>query len=174
MESFMDTAGLTIEDLEQFCEGSVLEEQVKNALFDDAKIEAFFVNNRTEFEYVRISVITVADVNLAKELLLRIAEDGDDFHVLAREFSIDDTKYGGGYAGIIHRGMLPPETAAKVFNAAAGSVIGPFPAEKGFRLILVEEIVACELDDTVRGRIKESLFSQWLHSRLRQGIRVEV
>lgn len=174
MEAFMDTAGITLDDLEQFCEGSVLEGLVKDALFDDAKIEAYFVNNRSGFEYVRVSVITVADENLARELLLRIEEDGDDFHQLAREFSTDDTKYGGGYAGLVNRAMLPPEIAAKVFNTAAGGVTGPFPAEERFKLIYVEEVVPCELDDNLREKIKDILFSQWFQARLREGIRVEV
>ncbi len=173
MEAFMDTAGITLDDLEQFCEGAILENYVKNALIDENNIKAYFVNNRNEFEYVLISVITVDDENLAKELMLRIEEDGDDFHTLAREFSIDDTKYAGGYTGRVNRGMLPPEIAAKVFNAAAGDVTGPFSAEKGFKLILVEEVVRCEMDSNVKESIKDRLFSQWLQSRLRGGIRVE-
>ena len=116
----------------------------------------------------------VADENLANEIVMQVTEDGEDFHRLAREHSIDEqTKCGGGYVGMVSRSMLAPEAAAKVFNAEPGDLVGPFEKEGMSQLILVEEVNRAELDEEIKDAIKERIFNEWLAEILKGGITVQ-
>jgi parvulin-like peptidyl-prolyl isomerase len=117
MLNFLKNNGLTEDDFETFCEASVLTIALKNHLATERKIEEYFVNNWAEFDQARISMISVKEKALADEILVQIAEEGEDFHKLARKHSTDEaTKYSGGYLGRVSRRMLSPDISAKVFN----------------------------------------------------------
>ncbi|MBI5057508.1 MAG: peptidylprolyl isomerase [Nitrospirae bacterium] len=169
---FLQDAGLSEEDFESFCESAVLVGPVRETLADEKKVREFFINNRPDFDTAVISVIVVSDESLANEILMQITEDGADFHKLARTYSIDEeTKNYGGYVGEVTRAALVPEISAKVFNASAGDVLGPFRGEDFQQLVLVEKIVKAELNDVVIERIKNRLFYQWVSQFTKDGIK---
>lgn len=173
MFAFLGNAGLTEDDFESFCESVILTEKLKERLADDIQIEEHFVNSRAEYDQARISVILVREEPLANELLVRITEEGEDFHNVAREFSFDEqTRYAGGYAGMVSRRMLPAAVAAKVFAAGYADVVGPFDLECGFQLVLVEEVRKAELNDAVRQKIKEKIFGEWLSQFVKNGVSI--
>ena len=171
--SFLENNGLTEEDFEQFCELNLLISAVKDKLADENKINEHFVNNRSAYDRTRISMIVVADENLANEIIMEITEEDADFHALARKHSLDEmTKYAGGYIGWITRQALPPESSAKVFNAEAGEVIGPFPVEKNFQLIFIEEVRRAEISDNLKEVIKDRIFDEWAFQFYKDGIKI--
>jgi len=136
-------------------------------------IEQYFMARRSEFDKAEISTILVATEDLAKELKMRVAEDGDDFHRLARQYSLDaGSKLCGGYVGLMSRRSLPPAAAAMVFGAAAGEVLGPFRRGDLFQLIFVEEVRTGELSQDVRVSIAERVFSEWVSRFLKDGFEV--
>jgi parvulin-like peptidyl-prolyl isomerase len=160
---FLNKAGLSEDDLEAFCENSILTAKLTDQLADDMKIEEYFVNNHSDFDLARIHKIVVKEKGLADEILIQIEEEEKDFHTGAREYSIDEsTKYGGGYFGFVTRNMLQLDVAAKVFNASANDVLGPFEEEDLYELIKVEEVLKAELNDIVKEKIKKLLFEEWL------------
>jgi parvulin-like peptidyl-prolyl isomerase len=167
----LDRSGLTIDDLEGFCMAALLSETLKNHLADDVTIEAYFVNRRSRFDRARLSMIVVEKAQLANELIMQVTEDEADFHRLARRYSIDqDSRYAGGYVGVITRNGLPEVISAKVFNAGPGDLLGPFERNGNYQLILVEELIKPELNDRIRAEIREALFMEWLAPALREGV----
>ena len=173
MLAFLQQAGMTEDDFEFFCETSVLAEKVKARLADAKRIEEHFVNFRAEYDLARISVIFVQDESLAREIVVQTTEEDEDFHKLARKHSVDaTTKYAGGYAGVLSRGMLPAEVSAKVFTANSGEVIGPFKTGGLFHLILVEEVMKADLNDSTKGLIRERIFGEWMSQFLSDNITI--
>jgi parvulin-like peptidyl-prolyl isomerase len=171
--AFLENNGLTEEDFEQFCEQNLLISAVKDKLADKNKINENFVNNRSAYDRVRISMIVVADENLANEIFMEITEEDADFHALARKHSLDEmTKFAGGYIGWITRQALPPESSAKVFNAEAGEVLGPFPVEKNFQLIFLEEVKRAEMSENLKEVIKDRIFDEWAFQFYKDGIKI--
>ena len=171
---FLSRHGLTVDDFEEFCKGAVLTNVLRDHLADEKAIADYFVNNRSDLDLARVSTIMVADKNLASEIVMQVTEDGEDFHALAREHSLDEqTKGGGGYVGMVSRSMLSSDTSAKVFNAEAGDLVGPFEKEGMFQLILVEEVIKAELNDEIKEGIKERIFNEWLAEILKTGITVQ-
>ncbi len=172
---FLKDSGLTDDDFEAFCESEVLTRCVKDHFATEDKIQEYFVNNRLEFGRVRVSNITVKEEHLAREIMMRTREDGEEFHTLARRYSLDEeTKYAGGYVGVVSRCLLLPEVAAKVFHATAGDLLGPFLQDKLYRLILVEEVIKAELNDRVKEEIKEKLFYEWTSTFLKGELAVRI
>ncbi|MBW2060995.1 MAG: peptidylprolyl isomerase [Deltaproteobacteria bacterium] len=170
---FFENNGLTEDDFEAFCEASLLTTAVKEHLAPKSKIEEYFVNHRSELDLARISSIMVKDENLANEIVLQVTEEDEDFHALARRHSLDEkTKYAGGYLGYVSRDMLWPEMAAKAFNAAEGDLVGPFPIEDFFQLILIEELRKAELNEELREVIKQRIFDEWASQFFQEGIKI--
>jgi len=171
MHNFLKNNGLTEDDFETFCEAAILITILKNYLANEKKIEEYFINNRSEFDRARISIITVKEKSLADEILIQVNEEGEDFHQLARNHSMDEaTRFYGGYVGSVSRRMLPAEVSAKVFNAKPGDVLGPFERDGLFQLILIEEVMKAELNENVKEVIKERIFGDWVSQFLKDGI----
>ena len=175
MVVFLRNAGLELDDFETFCESSLLTTALKDHLADEKKIQDHFINNRSDFDLARVSIIVVRDENLAHEIIIQVTEDGEDFHGLARRHSLDEaTRYRGGYVGMISRQMYPPEVNSKIFSAAAGDLLGPFRKDALFQLILVEEVIRADLDERVKEAIREKIFRGWAYSFLKEGIKISV
>ncbi|MBN1848972.1 MAG: peptidylprolyl isomerase [Deltaproteobacteria bacterium] len=172
---FLDQSGLTEDEFEAFCESSLLIADFKDRMAKAKKIEEYFINNRSEFDLARISIIAVDEEGLANEIAMQVAEDGEDFHALARRYSLDETtKYAGGYVGAVSRKMLSPEIAAKVFSADSGDLLGPFQKEQYQQLIWVEEVIKPELNDHIKEMIKERIFAQWVSQFFEEGVNINI
>ena len=174
MIDYLERSGLDEDDFEAFCEASLLTADLKEHMAEEKKVEEYFINNRSEFDFARISVIIVGEEGLANEIAMQVTEDGEDFHALARRHSLDEaTKYSGGYVGVVSRKMLSPEIAAKVFNADAGDLVGPFQKDEHQELIWVEEVIKPELTDQIKEGIKERIFAQWVSRFFEEGVRIK-
>jgi parvulin-like peptidyl-prolyl isomerase len=172
---FLTKAGLTELQLETFCESGLLAEGLKGRLADEKRVREYFLDNRSQFDIARISIMVVLEKNLADELATQVKEDGLDFHTLARKYSADESsKFAGGYVGWIARRELDPAVVAKVFNASAGDVLGPFEKDGSFQLLLVEEVKRAEFTEDVKEAIKERFFQEWVRQFLKDDIHVHV
>jgi parvulin-like peptidyl-prolyl isomerase len=170
---FLQNADATEDDFAAFCETVLVTSKLIEHLANDTQVNEHFLNNRSDFDLARISIISVKDKNLADEIAMQVNEDGEDFHILARRHSVDKaTKHSGGNAGWISRNMLPPDVASKVFTAGSGDLLGPFQNQDLFQLILVEEVTRGELTDSVKDTIKERLYLEWASQFLRDGIKL--
>jgi parvulin-like peptidyl-prolyl isomerase len=74
----------------------------------------------------------------------------------------------GGYRGILNRKDLKPEISAAAFAATPPQVLKPVVTSKGAHLILVEELIEPQLNETLRYKILSDLFSEWLKQQLEQ------
>lgn len=161
MIAYLKGRGLSVDDFERFCEESAMLALLRDRFAGREAIAACFLNHRSRFDRVRLSIITVEDENLAQELRMRVSEDGEDFHALARRYSADEYRHAGGYLGLVRRGNFSPDMEAKLFNAGAGDILGPFPEGERFHLFLVEEVVRAELDEKVTEDVKDLIMSEW-------------
>lgn len=171
---FFKDIGVSADDFEWFCESSLAAARLKDHLVGENEIAEYFINNRYHFDLARISVALVRNAAVASEIIMQVKEDGEDFHALARQYSMDEaTRYAGGYAGLITRNMLPAGISAKLFNATAGDLIGPLKKGEFFQVILVEEVIRAELTDEVKELITERIFEEWISQFLKGGVKIE-
>lgn len=169
-EEFLRRAGLGEDGFSAYCQAQALRLAVRDHLGTEERVHEHFMAHLNAFDRARISRIVVDEEELANELRMRIAEDSEDFHKLAREHSREEeTRPAGGYAGVVHREDLDYEAAARVFSAPPGSLVGPLAQGEQHVLILVEEVLKAHLDDELREEIKDRLLAEWELEMMSQG-----
>jgi parvulin-like peptidyl-prolyl isomerase len=166
--AWLERNRMTVDDMEQVVEESLLVEKLKDKLAG-GKIEPYFAENKIRFDQVELSHIVVKDEGMARELLAQVSEEDADFEALARQYSIDArTARAGGYIGTAYRKELSPAVEAAAFGAKDGEKVGPVKTDMGHHILFVHRIKRAELGDTSRAAIREILFHQWLADRRKQ------
>lgn len=82
---------------------------------------------------------------------------GADFANVATTASESGTKSKGGDLGEVARGELLPDLDKAVFNATAGSVIGPIETRSGWHILKVEQRLPSEVPafESVKARLRK-------------------
>lgn len=138
----------------------------------DAAVAEYFKLNSPRFESVEVRHIVVTDEGTAKEIVSCLRDDPASFAEMAAEHSLADTGERGGAIGKVLRGALAAEIEAKVFNAAPGDLLGPFPSvEDGrFEVFMVEARHPARLDAEVATEIRRLLREAWLAARAQEHV----
>ncbi len=149
-------------------EQALLARKLREKLVREEAVEAFFFENRLDFDRARISRIVVKEEGLAQELSAQVRE-GRGFADLARKYSIlKEEAWAGGYAGTPSRRDMPSELEALVFGAKNNSLVGPAAVEGEHHLVWVHELIPAQLTAELREIIRQALFERWLESELRK------
>jgi parvulin-like peptidyl-prolyl isomerase len=85
------------------------------------------------------------------------ARSGAEFSKLAQTYSEAGSKDKGGDLGEVARGELLPDLDKAVFNATAGSVIGPISTKSGWHILKVEQRLPSEVPafESVKDRLRK-------------------
>jgi peptidylprolyl isomerase len=132
----------------------------------------YFKLNSPKFDSVEVSHIVLDTEGEAKELIFSLREDPDSFAEMAREHSIADTRERGGVIGKVLRGSLKSDVEAKVFNAAVGDLLGPFPSSDRsfYEIFTVSAKHPAVLDEEATVEVRRLLREQWLLARAQEHI----
>jgi foldase protein PrsA len=170
MEDFLQRNGMSNDDFYDYCFSRALRLAVRDNLGAEEQVHSYFMAHLGQFDRARISRIVVSDQELANELLMRVGEDGEDFHKLAREYSREEqSRYAGGYVGLVRREDLEYEASALVFASQPGALLGPLNQDDQYHLILVEGLIKAQLDEEVRAEIKDRLLADWESAMINAG-----
>src|ERR1700716_1872934 len=133
MNHYLDTLGVSLDEFESFMTDSLYQEKMMEQVCSDKAFEKYFKLNSPKFDSIEVSHIVLDTESKAKEMIAVLTDDPDSFTEMAREHSIVDTREQGGVIGKVLRGSLKTDIEAKVFNASAGDLLGPFPSsDKSF------------------------------------------
>jgi len=159
---------LSLDDFEELVYVSVISAKLIEYLFAQ-KVEAVFVEHQLDYTQVVIYEVVFDDEDLAMEMFYAIAEGEISFPEVAHQY-IQDTslRRTGGYKGILNRTDLKPEISAAVFATTPPQIIKPIITSEGVNLIFVEEIIQPELNEMLRSKILNNLFSEWLKEQIEQ------
>jgi len=162
---------LSLDDFEEMVYTNVISGKLAQHLFGD-KIEPWFVEHQLDYAGAGIYEVVLDDEDLAMELFYALQEGEMSFFEIAQQY-IEDTELRrrGGYRGIVRRKEMKPEISAAVFAAKPPQILKPIVTAKGVHLILVEEVVKPQLDNTLRHQIGSDLFSEWINQQFN---RVEI
>ncbi len=157
---------ITADDWEEGIRDRLLADKLATSLFAQG-IEAFFIQNKINFEQVLLYQIVVPYEQLAWEIFYQIEEEEMSFYQAAHLYDIDEKRrYSCGYEGHLCRWNLSPDIAALVFGAKPGECLLPFHTELGYHLFMVEEFIASELTPEIYQNILNNMFDEWLEREL--------
>ncbi len=159
---------LSGDEFEQLIYESVVTAKLINHLFGD-RVEAYFYEHQLDFTQAVIYEIIFDNFDVALEQFYALEENEITFAEIARQYIQEpNLRRQHGYKGILPRKALNSAISAAVFAAHPPQVLKPIVIEKYTHLILVEEIIEPQLDESLYGQIISQLFSAWLEKEVQQ------
>lgn len=169
---YLDAMRISLDEFEAFITASLYQEKMMRKICDDQAVQGYFKLNSPKFDSIEVSHIVLDSESKAKEMMAVLRDDPDSFDEMAREHSITDTRERGGLIGKVLRGSLRSDVEARVFNAAAGDLLGPFASgdRTTFEIFRVNAKNPAHLDDDTATEVRRLLREEWLRARAREHV----
>jgi len=170
MNRYLEANKITLDDFEQYLTEMLYHEKMLEQIGREEAVDEYFNLNAPKFDSIDISHIMVDSKGKAREIMAMLEDDPDSFGELAREHSLADTCEDGGYIGRVLRGALRSDVEAKVFNAAEGDLLGPYPSadESYFEIFTVNAKRPAALNDDTVDEVRRLLKEEWIAARARE------
>lgn len=160
--------GLSIDEFEEIVYNNVVSNKLVEHLFKD-KVEPWFYENKSNYAGAVIYEVTLDDEDLAMEIFFELQEGEVSFPEIAHQYIQDkELRRVGGYKGLVKRKDLKAQISAAVFAAKPPQLLKPIVTSNGIHLILVEELIQPELDDTLQYQIMSDLFEEWIKTKMEE------
>ena len=130
------------------------------------KIESRFLKRKSELDIIVYSLIRVSDINVAKELYLRICAKEAEFGELAAIYSQGPERRSRGIVGPMGIGRAHPKLIKVLENSKIGEISPPFLINESYLIVRLEFIELAELNDSMREQISEELFNTWIEEQV--------
>jgi peptidylprolyl isomerase len=172
MNHYLDALGISLDEFEDFVTDGLVHEKMMEQVCSDAAVEQYFKLNSPKFESVEISHIVLDSEGKAREMMSALADDPDSFAEMVSEYSVGEARENGGVIGKVLRGSLRPDLEARVFSAAAGDLLGPFPSQDRtlFEIFAVNAKHPATLDGETAVEVRRLLREEWLAARAQEHI----
>ncbi len=169
---YLDRLGVSLDEFEAFVTDDLYLEKMMEQVCSRAAVEQYFAAHSPRFDAIEVSHIVLDAEGGAKEMASVLRDDPGCFGAMAREHSIAPTREQGGVIGRVLRGALKTEVEAKVFNAAAGEVLGPFASadRSFFEIFMVTARHPARLDEDAAAEIRRLLREEWLAARAQEHV----
>ena len=167
MNQYLDAVGISLDDFESFVIEHILYDEMNAKIVNDEAVDEYFKLNSPKFDAIDLSHIVVESEGMAREIVALLEDDPEMFEELARGHSIADTKGNGGYIGRVLRGSLHADVEAKVFQAEAGAILGPFevPGSSTLEIFRINAKDPASLNIETTDEVKRLLREEWLAAR---------
>ena len=172
MNHYLDTLGVSLDEFESFITDGLYQEKMMVQVCNDKAVEQYFKLNSPKFDSIEVSHIVLDTEGKAKEMMSVLMDDPDSFAEMAREHSIGDARERGGVIGKVLRGSLKTDIEARVFNAAIGDLLGPFPSpdRSFYEIFAVNAKYPAMLDEDTSTEVRRLLREEWLMARAQEHI----
>ncbi|WP_244816195.1 peptidylprolyl isomerase [Caballeronia sp. Lep1P3] len=170
MNNYLDALNVSLDEFETYITDTLYQEKMLEKVGTQREVEEYFQLNSPRFDSIEVSHIVLDTEGSAKEMMSYLGDDPESFADMAREHSLADTRDDGGVIGRVMRGQLKPDIEAKVFNAEAGDLLGPFISADGasFEIFAVTAKYPAKLDEDVTAEIRRLLREDWLLARAQE------
>ncbi len=174
LEESLKKEGLSFEEYkkrlsEQIIISKVVSQQIRNKIVvSEEEVKKYMEANKESFtdnEAFKIKQIFLgrpkndADIKVIEDrasLIIQRLKAGEDFSILAEEYSEDTSGKLGGDLGFIKKSQMAKEFIDALYSMKVGDFSKPFWTEKGLHIIKLEEKVSAQSTDEA----KESVLKQ--------------
>lgn len=133
--------------------------------YHSGKVEARFLDRKPNLDIVTYSLIRTNDAYQARELYLKIKEEGADFGFLAEKYSDGIEKSSRGVIGPVPLAQAHPRVVSELRAAKPGEVRAPINVE-GINLILrLDSLMNAKLDAAMEQRMATEIFDEWINEQ---------
>jgi parvulin-like peptidyl-prolyl isomerase len=172
MNRYLDALAVSLDEFEAFVMDSLYREKMMEQVCSAKAVEQYFKLNSPKFDSIEVSHIVLDTEGKAKEMVALLRDDPTSFADMAREHSIASTREQGGVIGKVLRGSLRTDVEAKVFSAAVGDLLGPFPSSDRsvYEIFLVNAKKPAVLDEETAAEVRRLLREEWLSARVQEHV----
>jgi parvulin-like peptidyl-prolyl isomerase len=169
---YLDALGISLDEFEEFITDGLYQEKMMEQVCNEQEVQQYFKLNSPRFDSVEVSHIVLDSDGKAREMMSVLQDEPEAFAEMAREHSVAETREQGGLIGKVPRGALKGDLEARVFNAAPGELLGPFPSSDGatFEIFCVNAKHPATLDLDTSAEIRRLLREQWLVARSQEHV----
>ncbi|CCK81076.1 peptidylprolyl isomerase [Desulfobacula toluolica] len=128
-EDYKDTVSVTESDIKEYYEQNP--EQFKIPQKIEARHILIKVSEDAEEEVVK------ATEKRAREIYVKAVDEGQDFELLAKQYSEGPSKENGGYLGVFEKQSMVKPFADKAFAMKAGEISTPVRTRFGWHIIKI-------------------------------------
>lgn len=158
---------LTEAQLEALATRGLLVEKFKQATWGN-KLESYFLSRKGQLDRVIYSLIRTQDPGIAQEVYFRIQENEQSFADLARQYSQGSEAQTGGMIGPIEISTPHPTLSQLLRLSQPGQLLPPTRLEDWLVIVRLEKFMPAQLDETMRQRLLNECFTNWLSEQLKQ------
>ncbi len=164
-QAWLEANHLTPEELQEIAERPIRLEKFKQETWKN-KVENYFVSRKSALDQVVYSLIRTKNSGLAHELYFRIAEGEQPLADIAREYSEGPEARTGGILGPVPLSQPHPAISKLLSVSQPGQLWPPRPLTEWMVIIRLEKFIPAQLDDSMRHRLIDELFENWLREQL--------
>lgn len=169
VQAWVSRYGMTTPQMEQLSLRELKLEKFKQATWGH-KLEAYFLQCKSQLDRVVYSLIRTRDNGIAQELYFRIQEEENSFAQLAKDYSQGAEAQTGGLVGPVELSVPHPQIAKMLMSSKPGQLWPPLPIGEWTVILRLEKFLSAQLDPPTEQRLLNDLFQQWLMSQMQQQI----
>jgi peptidyl-prolyl cis-trans isomerase SurA len=189
LEESLKKEGLSFEEYkkrlsEQIVISKVVSQQIRNkVVVSEEEVKKYMEANKESFtdgETFKIKQIFLgrpkddADIKVIEDrasIIIQRLKAGEDFSILAEEYSEDPSGKLGGDLGFIKKSQMAKEFIDALNSMKVGEFSNPFWTEKGLHIIRLEEKVAAQSTDEARESVLKQLTESQFSERYKSWIK---
>ncbi|MDP2755069.1 MAG: peptidylprolyl isomerase [Nitrospirota bacterium] len=189
LEESLKKEGLSFEEYkkrlaEQIVISKVVGQQIRNkVIVSEEEVKKYMEANKESFtdgETFKIKQIFLgrpkddADIKVIEDrasIIIQRLKAGEDFSILAEEYSEDPSGKLGGDLGFIKKSQMAKEFIDALNSMKVGEFSNPFWTEKGLHIIKLEEKVAAQSTDEARESVLKQLTESQFSERYKSWIK---
>ncbi|MFM7450494.1 MAG: peptidylprolyl isomerase [Leptolyngbyaceae cyanobacterium] len=165
LQSWLSRQGMHRDQLDHLMTRSLRLEKFKHQTWDH-QVESYFLQRKAKLDRVIYSLIRTNSLELAQELYFRIQEGEQSFSELARIHSQGPEAQTGGLIGPVELSVPHPVLANVLASSQPGQISPPTRLMEWIVLVRLEQFLPAQLDDTMRPRLLNELFDEWIQTQM--------
>lgn len=166
-KTWLGRYGMTEQQLQSLATRELRVEKFKQITWGP-KLESYFLSRKDQLDKVIYSLIRTRDIGIAQELYFRILEGEQSFAELARAYSQGPEAQTDGLIGPVELSVPHPTLAQLLSLSQPGQLCPPTRVGEWLVLVRLEKFIPAQLDDSMRRRLLDECFNNWLQDQLEQ------
>jgi parvulin-like peptidyl-prolyl isomerase len=167
LETWLISRGLSREQLDHIITRNTKLEYFKQGNWEN-KLESYFLQRKAKLDRVIYSLIRVKDIGIAQELYFRIQEGEQSFSELASQYSLGSEAETGGLLGPMELSVPHPDLAKMLAASQPGKLLPPTRLGEWIVIVRLEKFLSSQLNESMRQRLLNELFENWIQSQYKQ------
>ncbi|RMF63306.1 MAG: peptidylprolyl isomerase [Cyanobacteria bacterium J069] len=159
--------GMTLAQLDALATRSLRIEKFKEATWGP-KLESYFLERKSKLDKVIYSLIRTQDMGIAQEIYFRVLEGEQSFAELARTYSQGPEAQTDGLIGPVELSVPHPQLAHMLTISQPDQLWPPHRIGEWIVIIRLEKFIPAQFDESMRRRLLNESFNQWLQQQLDQ------